>query len=60
MTADEFRTMLKQHDWYYQYSDDRQAHARGRASADAIRAAMAGDPKLQAIYNEFTEARQRR
>ena len=30
-------TLLKQHDWYYQYSDDHRMWKRGKAEAEEIR-----------------------
>lgn len=30
-------TLLKQHDWYYQYSDDHRVWQRGQAHAEEIR-----------------------
>ena len=39
MTADEYRAMLKGHDWYYTYSDDGRVYAKGKKSEDAVRAA---------------------
>ena len=34
------KTLLERHDWYYTYSDDRRAYAKGRDQADEIRRQM--------------------
>ena len=40
LTINEFETMLRGHDWCYNYSDDHRYYTRGRQQRDAIERAI--------------------
>lgn len=50
-----FLQMLKDHDWYYMYSDDRKYYDRGCYQWEAIVNMKRSNPDLQAIYETYRQ-----
>lgn len=55
MSEEEFMTMLRNHDWYYMYSDDHSVWKRGQAESAAIMAAMRENTEFGKIYQNYTK-----
>lgn len=53
MDAEEFKKLLKNHDWGYRYSDDKTAYARGGHEEMQIRSLARSNPELQQILDEY-------
>ena len=59
MDLSKLEKMLREHDWYYMYSDDHRYYERGRDQSRAIdiemkAAAAAGmEDEAKALYEEF-------
>jgi len=53
LTKVEFMEMLKNHDWYYQFSDDHRYWVKGNAEAKLIQAAMDVQPEFKEIYLKY-------
>lgn len=51
MSIEEFKTLLKQHDWFYMYSDDPKVFRRGKAERIKIEEACSGNAELVALYH---------
>ena len=58
MNVEDFLTMLRQHDWGYQHSDDPAAYRAGGASAARIEAEMRANPELKEVYLRVIKGRQ--
>lgn len=56
MTREEFATLLKNHDWGFQYSDDREAYSKGSASWATICAATK-NPEFNQMFEEYINRR---
>lgn len=62
MNLQEFESLLKKHDWYYNYSDDHRYYTKGVAERNEIEAALAELTSLGfreeacRLYNELKPA----
>jgi len=52
-TLPEFYSMLANHDWYFEYSDDHKVWSRGRASRDRIFQVSKETPEHSKLYEEY-------
>ena len=53
MEAEEFKKLLKNHDWGYRYSDDKTTYANGAHEEIQIRSLARSNSELQAILDEY-------
>ena len=53
MTEEEYLELLKQHDWYYYYSDDHRVYTKGRDNAQRLLNLSQDSPKLRQMYEKF-------
>jgi hypothetical protein len=54
MTLDEFTTLVKNHDWYYNFSDDHGVWVRGERESAKIDAALKnGTDDMKRVYNDY-------
>jgi hypothetical protein len=53
MTLQEFYDLLDQHDWYYQYSDDRSVYNRGKEQQAKIEAQASGRREFKLLLEAF-------
>jgi hypothetical protein len=49
----DFYQMLKQHDWYYEYSDDYGVYMRGKANRNKLKKMAAQSPAHQHLFDSF-------
>ena len=50
---EEFKQLLKQHDWYYQYSEDHMTYLRGVEEAFELQHHISGGGEaFEKLYNE--------
>ncbi len=52
-TAEEFEKMCKQHDWYYDKSDDMRVWDRGYASEQTLRQAIVTNRQFMNIFEKY-------
>jgi hypothetical protein len=55
MTTEQFIDMLRNHDWYYQYSDDGSVYRAGDKQYQLIVIAKRGNPLFQRIYEIWAD-----
>ena len=56
LIMEKLKTLLKNHDWYYDRSDDMRAWRRGKESNKQIHAAMTelgNTPEVLELYNQY-------
>ena len=54
MTLNEFYTVLANHDWYYQYSDDHRVWRNGQSNFDRIRMLSKESPEHTKLLEEYS------
>lgn len=52
MNEEEFKELLKKHDWYFERSDDHKYFCRGESQLREIEAQIKKNPNLRPIYQE--------
>lgn len=57
-TIDEFKRMLKGHDWYYMYSDDHSVYLRGKKNSELLLDIAASSVQHYEVYKNFTQQQQ--
>lgn len=57
MEKEAFTKLLREHDWHYEYSDDRAAWSKGVLQSNMIKRAAAADPELQKLLDEYKQQR---
>ena len=55
MQPKEYLTKLKQHDWYYNYSDDHSVWTKGRDNAHRLQAIAAEGGILGKMYEDYSK-----
>lgn len=55
LTKVEFMEMLKNHDWYYQFSDDHRYWTRGTKEAEEIQKAIDKQPEFHEVYLKYLD-----
>jgi len=55
MNKQKFAVMLKNHDWYYQYSDDYKVFCSGRDQLAKIQSIADSDPELKKVYDDYVK-----
>lgn len=51
MIQDEFRQLLRQHDWWFEMSDDHRAYSKGKAERDTLLTLCRANPEFYRDYN---------
>lgn len=52
VTAEDFKIMLEEHDWWYMMSDDSRIYEDGLASEKELRRIAATNPDFQVLLDE--------
>lgn len=56
MTVEQFTQMLKNHDWYYMYSDDHRYWTKGRQERAEIMMAIQNDEQLlRPVFEQYLQ-----
>lgn len=55
MTEEEFRAILKSHDFFYEMSDDHRYWVKGKAERAQILNIVASYPKFKPIWEEYRD-----
>jgi hypothetical protein len=50
-----FRQMLREHDYYYEMSDDHRVWQKGRGERATIMSALKANPSFEPIWKEYLE-----
>lgn len=53
MDREDFKKMLKAHDWYYKMSDSMKVYDKGEAQEIAIKRACKGNDELTKMYEDY-------
>jgi len=53
MTDKEYMTMLQNHDWFYDYSDDHRVWQEGVNERQKLRNAFVLDERFKKMYNDW-------
>ena len=53
MTVKEYMTMLQNHDWFYDYSDDHRVWQDGVNERQKLRDAFSLDKRFKKMYNDW-------
>lgn len=58
MTEEQFKEMLKKHDFWFSMSDDHRVYTRGRAEREEINNALKSYPQFKPIWDEYVKSKE--